>query len=59
MEIKFNNYDLKQSLNLVKGGVENNTNHQILASVLFEIKDNTLTLNTNDSELEIKTTKKN
>jgi DNA polymerase-3 subunit beta len=58
MEIKFNNYDLKQSLNLVKGGVENNTNHQILASVLFEIKDNTLTLNTNDSELEIKTTKK-
>ncbi len=55
MEIKFNNKELKEVLEIVRGGVQNNSNHQILSSVLFRIIGNTLNLFTNDSEIEINT----
>ena len=56
MEIKLNNQEIKKPLEVVKGGVENNSNHLILAFVLIKLKDKKLTLTTTNTEIEITTT---
>lgn len=56
IEITLNTQELKNSLNKVKGGIENNSNHIILSYVLIEIENQILKLTTTNSEIEIKTT---